>query len=130
MRGGELGLVDALEVGLEAGGGGGRHHGGDGGGGGGGAGEDGGGGGGGGNGGGGGGGAEGGGEGGGGERGGEHGGSGWGGDAQLAAGVLVEPRRGRLVLFSGGGENYHAPLPVAQGRRTSFQVWFGCDCDV
>ena len=85
LRGGELGLVDALEVGLEAGGG---------------------------------------------ERGGEHGGSGWGGDAQLAAGVLVEPRRGRLVLFSGGGENYHAPLPVAQGRRTSFQVWFGCDCDV
>ena len=55
--------------------------------------------------------------------------AGGGGDARLVAGVVVEPRRGRLVLFSGGGENYHAPLPVMQGRRTSFQVWFGCDCD-
>ena len=52
-----------------------------------------------------------------------------GGAARLVAGAVVEPRRGRLVLFSGGGENYHAPLPVTQGRRTSFQVWFGCDCD-
>ena len=48
--------------------------------------------------------------------------------ARLLAGSVVEPRRGRLVLFSGGGENYHAPLPVMQGRRTSFQVWFECDC--
>jgi hypothetical protein len=50
------------------------------------------------------------------------------GTVHLSAGTVVEPRRGRLVLFSGSGENYHAPLPLLQGRRTSLQMWFTCDC--
>lgn len=46
----------------------------------------------------------------------------------LSKGLVVEPRRGRLLVFTGGGENYHAPLPVVQGRRTTFHAWFKCDC--
>jgi hypothetical protein len=38
-------------------------------------------------------------------------------------------RTGRLVLFSGGGENYHSPIELSQGRRTTFHVWFHCDCE-
>mmetsp|Transcript_15019 Transcript_15019/g.29290 ORF Transcript_15019/g.29290 Transcript_15019/m.29290 type:complete len:196 (+) Transcript_15019:664-1251(+) len=49
--------------------------------------------------------------------------------ATLTAGLVVEPRRGRLLLFSGGGENYHAPLAVVRGRRTTLHVWFRCACE-
>lgn len=48
---------------------------------------------------------------------------------ELVRGLVVEPRRGRLLLFSAGGENYHAPLAVVQGRRTTFQSWFRCACE-
>ena len=48
------------------------------------------------------------------------------GACELARGVTVEPKPGRLVVFSGGGENYHAPLRVERGRRTTFHVWFDC----
>jgi hypothetical protein len=51
-----------------------------------------------------------------------------GGGVTLVGGLVVEPRRGRLVIFSGGGENYHAPLPVTRGRRTTFHAWFKCNC--
>ena len=47
----------------------------------------------------------------------------------LRRGLLVAPKPGRLVLFSGGGENYHSALPVARGRRHSLQAWFKCTCD-
>ena len=52
------------------------------------------------------------------------------GPGRLTAGVVVEPKRGRLVVFTASGENYHSPLPVRAGRRTSFQVWFECACTV
>ena len=51
------------------------------------------------------------------------------GVATLVGGLVVEPRRGRLVLFSGGGENYHAPPAVTRGRRTTFHAWFKCNCN-
>ena len=50
------------------------------------------------------------------------------GSAVLHKGLVVAPRVGRLLLFSGGSENYHAPTPVAQGRRQSLQAFFGCRC--
>ena len=37
---------------------------------------------------------------------------------------------GRLVLFSGGSENWHAPLPVGAGRRQSLQMFFKCLCEL
>ena len=48
------------------------------------------------------------------------------GSAVLSRGLVVAPRIGRLLLFSGGAENYHAPLPVGRGRRQSLQIFFGC----
>ena len=50
------------------------------------------------------------------------------GSAVLNRGLIVAPRLGRLVLFSAGGENHHAPLPVLRGRRQSIQMWFECRC--
>ena len=50
------------------------------------------------------------------------------GSAVLSRGLVVAPRIGRLLLFSGGAENYHAPLPVGRGRRQSLQIFFGCRC--
>jgi|EP00966_Prymnesium_polylepis_P192591 hypothetical protein len=50
------------------------------------------------------------------------------GQTKLVRGHMVEPRAGRLVIFSGGGENYHSPISVTQGRRTTFHAWFQCDC--
>ena len=51
------------------------------------------------------------------------------GTAYLRQGWLVAPRVGRLLLFSGGAENYHAAMPVERGRRQSLLVWFECACD-
>ena len=51
------------------------------------------------------------------------------GSAYLHRGLTVAPRIGRLVLFSGGSENYHAPMPVLEGRRQSLQMWFRCGCE-
>ena len=50
------------------------------------------------------------------------------GTAYLRRGLAIAPRVGRLVLFTGGAENYHAPLPVASGRRQTLQMWFQCRC--
>ena len=50
------------------------------------------------------------------------------GATRLDRGTIVEPTPGRVLLFSGGGENYHAPLPVLRGRRKALQVWFTCAC--
>lgn len=50
------------------------------------------------------------------------------GSAVLERGMLVAPRPGRIFTFSGGGENFHAALPVGQGRRQSLQAWFKCRC--
>eukprot|EP00965_Chrysotila_dentata_P000976 31511-Pleurochrysis_carterae.AAC.2 len=43
---------------------------------------------------------------------------------------VIEPKRGRVVIFTGGGENYHAPLPVVKGRRTTWNTWFSCACSM
>lgn len=40
-------------------------------------------------------------------------------------GLAVEPRRGRIVLFSGGAENLHCKVPSA-GDRVVAQVFFRC----
>ena len=45
---------------------------------------------------------------------------------ELISGVTVEPKRGRFVIFSSGGENFHAPLPVYSGFRPTFHFWFTC----
>lgn len=38
-------------------------------------------------------------------------------------GLIVEPKFGRLVIFTGGG-NYHSPLKVYKGFRKTYHVWF------
>jgi hypothetical protein len=57
-------------------------------------------------------------------------------EAALAAGgepssgpedVLIEPRRGRLLLFTSGPENWHRLERVAGGERVTFSMWFTCD---
>ncbi|KAL1527699.1 hypothetical protein AB1Y20_009085 [Prymnesium parvum] len=47
---------------------------------------------------------------------------------RIMRGHVVEPRAGRLILFSSGGENYNAPLSVIRGRRSTFHAWFKCAC--
>ena len=46
----------------------------------------------------------------------------------LQEGLLVEPRRGRLVLLSGGGENLHGPLAIRRKdqQRVSYVFFFRC----
>lgn len=48
---------------------------------------------------------------------------------QVAAskGLLVEPRRGRLLVFTSGAENVHSALPIFGGHRALIQVWWTCD---
>jgi len=41
-------------------------------------------------------------------------------------GIVVEPVRGRLVLFTGGGENFHSPLSVKAGKRKTYHAWIEC----
>lgn len=45
---------------------------------------------------------------------------------ELLSGWIVEPKKGRLVLFTAGGENAHAPLQVIQGERPTHHLWFNC----
>jgi hypothetical protein len=44
-------------------------------------------------------------------------------------GLLVEPRLGRVVLFTGGLENLHCRMPITKGRRIALQAWYQCDDD-
>jgi len=44
----------------------------------------------------------------------------------LTDGLIIEPKPGRLVLFSSGGENFHAPMAVRQGNRPVYHFWFIC----
>jgi len=48
---------------------------------------------------------------------------------QVRRGTVVAPLHGRLLLFSGGGENYHTDLPVVQGRRCALNIFFHCTCE-
>ena len=40
--------------------------------------------------------------------------------------VVVTPRAGRLVTFSGGLENLHSVRPVTTGSRMALLMWFSC----
>ena len=44
-------------------------------------------------------------------------------------GVIVQPRRGRVVLFSGGMENMHCKMPSV-GERDVIQLWFACKSEI
>ena len=44
----------------------------------------------------------------------------------LTDGLIIEPKPGRLVLFSSGGENFHAPMAVREGNRPVYHFWFIC----
>ena len=48
-------------------------------------------------------------------------------DGSVRRGLLVEPRRGRLLAFSSGIENVHTALTATHGYRSLIQVWFTCD---
>jgi hypothetical protein len=41
-------------------------------------------------------------------------------------GLIVEPKRGRLVLFSAGAENFHTPMVVRSGERPTYHFWYKC----
>ena len=45
---------------------------------------------------------------------------------ELTSGLIVEPKRGRLVLFSSDGSNFHAPMEVLSGTRPTHHYWFVC----
>ena len=50
---------------------------------------------------------------------------------ELQEGLVVEPKKGRLLLFSGGGENFHGPLPIrerTQERPTTI-LFFKCQTE-
>ena len=40
---------------------------------------------------------------------------------------VLEPRRGRVVMFSSGGENPHQVEKVTAGQRFVLSFWFTCD---
>jgi len=45
---------------------------------------------------------------------------------RLVKGAVIQPRRARLVLFSGGIENMHCKMPSI-GQRDVIQMWFQCE---
>ena len=45
---------------------------------------------------------------------------------EVSDGIIVEPKPGRLVLFSSGAENFHFPMVVKQGKRPTYHFWFKC----
>lgn len=47
--------------------------------------------------------------------------------ATPAKGVVIEPSKGRLLLFTAGVENFHCGLPAVTGSRWFFQQMFDCD---
>lgn len=49
---------------------------------------------------------------------------------QFTSGLMIEPKPGRLVLFSGGGENFHTPVGVQRGTRPTYHFWFKCNSNM
>jgi len=49
----------------------------------------------------------------------------------LQEGIVVEPKKGRLVMFTGGGENLHSPLPIyrTDQERPTYIMFFKCKDD-
>ena len=45
---------------------------------------------------------------------------------EITDGIIVEPKPGRLVIFSSGAENFHSPMVVKQGNRPTYHFWFKC----
>ena len=43
--------------------------------------------------------------------------------------VIIEPRVGRLVMFTSGAENWHRVEPVRAGERFVLSVWLTCDAE-
>ncbi|CAI5712014.1 unnamed protein product [Peronospora effusa] len=41
--------------------------------------------------------------------------------------TVVEPARGRLVMFTAGAENLHVVNKVETGTRYALSIWFSCD---
>lgn len=41
--------------------------------------------------------------------------------------LIVEPRAGRVAIFSSGAENPHRVEPVISGERYVLSFWFTCD---
>ena len=41
--------------------------------------------------------------------------------------LVVEPRRGRLIVFGSGRENPHRVTRVEKGTRYVLSFWFTCD---
>jgi len=48
---------------------------------------------------------------------------------ELLSGMIVEPKPGRLVFFTGGGENIHSAMQVFAGERVFYRQWFSCALD-
>jgi len=43
--------------------------------------------------------------------------------------LIVEPKRGRVILFTSGHENPHRVEQVTSGNRFTLSFWFTCDVD-
>lgn len=41
--------------------------------------------------------------------------------------TVVEPARGRLIMFTAGSENLHVVRKVETGTRYVLSLWFSCD---
>jgi predicted 2-oxoglutarate/Fe(II)-dependent dioxygenase YbiX len=41
--------------------------------------------------------------------------------------TVVEPARGRLMMFTAGAENLHVVRKVETGTRYVLSLWFSCD---
>lgn len=41
--------------------------------------------------------------------------------------TVVEPARGRLMMFTAGSENLHVVRKVETGARYVLSLWFSCD---
>ena len=48
-------------------------------------------------------------------------------EERLVTEARVEPRKGRVVLFSSGPENPHRVSKVGWGERLTLSLWFTCD---
>ena len=43
--------------------------------------------------------------------------------------IIIQPRVGRLLLFTSGHENLHRVRPLSYGRRRVLAVWFSCNAE-